>query len=133
VKHYHNNCKGALKERLTFLDAERLAARFVSWPALRSALSLLNGEKFINESDDYRNRVNHGFPRRIEVGHTVTISPDVRPGSISYAWGVAPPLPIRNLIPLLAGQYEAAVNCFAAYVALIKEQHDLWPRLAHAG
>ena len=125
-----SNCKRVLKEQLNFPDADRLAARFVSWPTLYSALSMLNNQEFIQASDDYRNRINHGFPRRIEVGHTVTISPEVRPGSVAYAWGVAPPLSVSNLIPLLEGQYEAACNCFAAYIALIKEQHESWPRLA---
>jgi hypothetical protein len=118
--------EGALKKQTNFDDAQRTAARFRSWPALCSALSLLNDEKFTTASDSYRNRLNHGFAPRIEFGHGITVQRD--PGAASaYVIRHARPLLIADLIPLLAAQYDAALNCFDGYIKLIKEQHKLWP------
>jgi hypothetical protein len=113
-------------KQTNFDDAKRVAKRFLSWPALCSALSLLNDEEFTTASDNYRNRLNHGFPPRIEVGYAIRVQRE--PGAPSvYTIGNAPPLLIADLIPLLGAQYDAALNCFDAYIELVKEQHTLWP------
>jgi len=124
--HDANWKEASLTKQTNFDDAQRVAKRFVSWPALCSALSLLNDENFTTTSDNYRNRLNHGFPPRIEVGHAITVQRD--PGAASsYVIGHAPPLLIADVIPLLGAQYDAALNCFDAYIELVKEQYKLWP------
>lgn len=128
TKGFGNRDEAPLKKQLNFKDARRLAANFGSWPTLCSALSLLNDEAFKDASDDYRNKLNHGFPRRIEIGHTWAINQVIEPGCVTYSLGVAPPLRIAELIPLLAKQYQIALSCFGAYIDLMKEQHALWPR-----
>jgi hypothetical protein len=124
---HDTNWKDAsLQKQTNFDDAQRVAKRFVSWPALCSALSLLNDENFTTASDNYRNRLNHGFPPRIEVGHAIAVQRDPDAAS-SYLIRHAPPLLIADLIPLLGAQYDAALNCFDAYIELVKEQYKLWP------
>ncbi len=118
-----------LKDRLNFPDTVKFASRFAWWPPLCSTLSLLNDENFTNASDDYRTRLNHGFPRRIEFGHTLVVKRDLHdPNKVLYTFGNAPPLFISDLVPLLATQYNAALNCFDAYIALVKEQSEYWPK-----
>jgi len=124
--HDANWKEGSLKKQTNFDDAQRVAKRFFSWTALCSALSLLNDENFNTASDNYRNRLNHGFPPRIEVGHVLTVQRDPCAAS-SYEIRHAPPLLIADLVPLLAAQYGAALKCFDAYIELIKEQYKLWP------
>jgi hypothetical protein len=116
----------SFKERVNFRDAGKLARRFASWPTLSAALSVLNNDNFTEASDDYRNRFNHGFPRRIEFGHTTTVQTEP-PGSFSYVWRNAPPFLIGDLIPLLSAQYNVALTAYKAYIELIKEQETLWP------
>ena len=99
--HVNDWNESSLDEKPRFPDAKRLAGRFRSWPGLCAAFSLLNSQKFTSASDNYRNELNHGFPRRIELGHTTIIRRD--PKSFSYEWHDAPPLSIRDLVPLLAG------------------------------
>lgn len=118
----------SFKERVNFPDADKLARRFASWAPLSGALSRLNNENFTKASDDYRNRFNHGFPRRIEFGHTTTVQQEP-PGSFSYVWRNAPPFLIGDLIPLLSEQYSAALTAYKTYIELIKEQETLWPCL----
>jgi hypothetical protein len=117
-------------KRLDFKEAERFAMRFDSWPALCAALARLNNERFIVASDDYRNRLHHSFQRRVEFGHTMTFLRD--PDSPSYRLYDASPLCLSDLIPLLAGQYEGALNCYYKYIELIKEQQKIWPVVATA-
>jgi hypothetical protein len=114
-------------KKLDFNETTKLAQHFAAWPAMCSAFSLLNDEDFIMASDDYRNRFNHGFPRRIELGHTMIVERD--PDSAAYRISNAPPLHIADLVPVLAKQYEAALNCHRAYIELIREQHKLWASL----
>jgi len=49
-------------KQLNLKEAKKLAAHFASWPELCTTLSLLNDEQFAVATDDYRNRLNHGFP-----------------------------------------------------------------------
>jgi hypothetical protein len=118
----------SLKPRPNFPDAKKLAQRFVAWTALEKALSMLNSEDFVTASDNYRNRLNHGAPQRIEIGHLIAIVPDLR-GSCTYVMRHTPPLMIGDAIPVLSGQYAAALRAYNAFVDLIKEQERLWPRM----
>ena len=130
ISHQTNRfCSGewnerALREKPNFPDAQRLAARYRSWPALHDALSLVSDVKFSRASADYRHEFNHGFPRRIEVGHTTVIRRD--PTLSSYRWVDAPPLLLVDLIPLLAVQHKAINDSYYAYIELIREQHEIW-------
>lgn len=109
---------------LRFADAKKLSAPFSSWPSMCTAFARLNNSKFTDTSDDYRNRLHHGFPRRIELVHIMTIQRD--PKSFVYRICDQPPLFISDLVPLLADQYQAAVDCYVAYVALVREQRGFW-------
>src|SRR5262249_8340300 len=124
--HDRNWKEASVTKQTNFDDAQKVAKRFLSWPALCSALALLNDENFTTASNNYRNRLNHGFPPRIEVGHAITVQRDLGAPS-SYVISDAPPLLIADLIPLLGAQYDAALNCFDAYIELVKEQYKLWP------
>lgn len=117
----------ALPDKPNFPDAERLAGRYQSWSALRSALAMLDDAAFRTGSDNYRNEANHGFPRRIEIGYTSIIRRD--PKAASYDLYGAPPLLVSDLIPLLVPQHRAASQCHDAYIELVREQHTLWPSL----
>ncbi len=101
----------------------KLAKRFKSWSTLHNALALLNDENFATASDDYRTQFNHSFPRRIEVGYTSTF----QQGASAVILADTPPLFIDDPIPALATQYGAAVDCYNAYIELVKEQHKLGP------
>ncbi|HUC71584.1 MAG TPA: hypothetical protein VMS01_10365, partial [Stellaceae bacterium] len=56
-----------------FNHAKTLARHFCTWPVIEDALAHLNSKEFIDASDDYRRKFNHGFPRRIEYGHSMII------------------------------------------------------------
>src|SRR5882724_8394235 len=71
----------ALPQKPNFPDAERLAGRFQSWPALHSALAVLDDASFRTASDNYRNEANHSFPRLIETGYTTIIRRDPKASS----------------------------------------------------
>ena len=111
-----------------FMTARQHACDWTSWPALEVALSQLSGDKFTNTSDDFRNRFNHGYPRRIEFGLTGFVQRNVTSDdSVSYNLGSSSPLRIADLIPLLAEQHAAALSCYNAYIELVKEQHAQLP------
>jgi hypothetical protein len=106
-----------------FLTARRHAHQWTSWPALESTLSRLNDDSFTCAVDDFRNRFNHGYPRRVEYGFTGFVRRNVSSdGSVSYGFGDSPPLRVTELIPVLAPQYSVAVECYEAYAELVREQ-----------
>lgn len=115
---------------LNFKDAEKMASNFSAWPTLCGALSKLNDRTFEIDSDDYRARLNHGFPRHIEFGQPMTVERERKSSTETvYALKMLPPLRIDNLVPLLSSQYRAALDCYNSYLELIKEQHELWPKI----
>ena len=109
---------------LSFKDAINLAKNFRSWSKLCHALSHLNHANFLQTTDDYRNRFNHGFPPRIELGWTMTVRRDQ--DSHKYVIANPPPFLIADLVPPLSEQYEAALNSYNAYVELLKEEQATW-------
>lgn len=113
---------------LKFKDVCEIAECFTSWPTVCDALTILSSREFVDATDDYRNRLNHEFPRRIEWGNSMTIKRSINPSS--YTLYDMPPLSIADLIPLVAEQYKTALDCHSAYIELIKEQSKLWPRPA---
>jgi hypothetical protein len=108
--------------------AKKLASCFDSWPAFCAALARLNDDQFVLATDDYRSRLNHGFRRRVEFGHTMTFLRN--PDSPSYNFYDASPLRISDLIPPLDGQYKAAFDGYSRYIELIREQQKIWPAVA---
>ena len=92
---------------------------------------MLDDASFKTASDNYRNEANHGFPRRIEIGHTTVIRRD--PTAASYELYDAPPLLVNDLMPMLVAQHQAASQCYDAYMELVREQHGLWPSLPSTG
>jgi len=121
-----NGGKDPLNPKVNFKDAEKSAKAFSSWPALSVALSQLNSASFINASDDYRRRHNHGFPRSVELGHRFVVNP-TNADQTEYEIREEGPLQIDMLIPLIEEQYRAAITAHTTYVDLIKEQEKLWP------
>lgn len=109
-------------------EAEKLAEGFVFWPPLRDALARLDDAAFRKASDYFRNEFNHGFPRRIEFGNTVTVERD--PKAFFHRISDRPPLHLSDLLPPLTTQHEAALACYEAYTRLIKEQRELLPGTA---
>ena len=111
-----------------FKTAERHAQHWNSWPALAAALSQLSDDSFNSASDDFRNRFNHGYPRGVEFGLTGLVRRNVgSDGLVSYGLGSSPPLRIADLIPLLAQQHAAALDCYDTYINLVREQHAQLP------
>jgi hypothetical protein len=114
-------------QRLNFDEAKKLAQHFNAWRETHDALSTLNDHEFVVASDDYRNKFQHGFPRRIEYGHSMVV--ERASGGSTYTIIDAPPLYIANLVSILVKQYKAAVMCHEAYINLMREQHKIWTSL----
>ena len=130
---YHTNrfCDKNWKEvsfnkSVNFSDCQISAKNYSSWPLLSYALSSLNSAVFVALSKNYRNQFHHGFHVNIELGYLLTVKQEL-PGSTSYVIQNLPPLSLGHLVPLVAEQYNAALQSYVAYVALIKEQEKLWP------
>jgi hypothetical protein len=101
---------------LDFKQAAKLAKHFKSWQGMHDAFSLLNDEGFVTASDDYRNRFNHGFPRRIEHGHSMIIERVEN----------APQLDISNLIRTLessSNELRPEISNMIATLKIIEENH----------
>jgi hypothetical protein len=127
-----NFSEDALKpdKQLKFHEIKKLAGRYVAWPQLRDALSQLDDARYRAESNDYRNRLNHGFAPGIEYGYLLTIQRvDDKPSS--YNIMSVPPLELGSIIPSLIRQYKSVLQCYDRYIDLTKEQQHHWPKASH--
>lgn len=122
--------KGKLpRNGFNFPDAQRLAGVYSTWNGLSTAFAELDTADYRKQSGDYRNQLNHGFPRDIEHGHLLDVEIESNPaGHVGFIMKDLPPLRLEALIPLLSDQHAAAHQCYNRYVDLVKEQRTFWLR-----
>lgn len=90
---------------------------------LKLALEKVCNKTYQAETLDFRNKYNHRYSPRIEIGITNLVTRNVDKGVyVSYGFGGTQPLKLNTIIPLLENQHSALMNAFVSYQELVNEQ-----------
>lgn len=122
-------------------EIERLARAWERGPALVKAIRALDGQFFIQQTLDFRNRSSHGIAPRLTVGYTRMVSRTLAqhnelapgpggllveravPGEMRASYGVGgdPPLEMLKVWQACCDEFTKAQAAFWAYVALLED------------
>ncbi len=89
-------------------------------------LSEINSKEFVEQTQNYRNRFHHQVEPNLEIGLLPSVVRQKGKGILSYEFGVENPVKLSKILPLLASQFDACVEGFAAFWVLLNEQIREW-------
>jgi hypothetical protein len=101
---------------------DAMAKGWAAFPALRAELLAINDDVFSGETDSFRNKYNHRFPSRIEIGYTQFVTRTPQQGRVRYGLGGRQPLSLAALLPAVGRQHQVARRAFDLYSDLAREQ-----------
>lgn len=106
-------------EEIYFQQADLVGSPWKEYKKLKIALEKIGNKKFTESTKDFRNKYNHRYSPRIELGHTEFVKRKVGVGRVSYGMGYTEPLTLALLVPLLSDQYNIFLTALACYKNLI--------------
>lgn len=124
----HDSWKDDLpvNEEIYFGIADRYGKHWSGYSNFKCALEKIANKRHREETNDFRNKFNHRYSPRIEVGLTELVSRYIgNDGTVSYALGSSEPLKLKKIVPLLVDQHGYCLRAHEKYVALVDEQIDL--------
>lgn len=93
---------------------------------LKLALEKVCNKTYQDETLNFRNKYNHRYSPRIEIGITNLVTRNLdKQGNVSYGIGGVGPLKLQTIVPLLEEQHAAIMKAFSLYQTLINEQIKL--------
>lgn len=94
-----------------------------TFSAFKSSLDKLNSEAVTKATGDFRHKYNHRVPPRIAQGQSQIVTRTVHEdGSSSYGFGYVSPLSLAEIAQVLTEQHSVALEVFAKYSELAREQ-----------
>jgi hypothetical protein len=91
-------------------------------------LSQVSSKEFVEQTQNYRNRVHHQVEPNLEMGLLASVVRQKGEGVLSYEVGVENPVKLSRILPLLASHFDACVEAFEAFWVLLNEQIREWTR-----
>ena len=111
-----------LDGEIYFNTADKYCTLWKRYKKLKLALEKISSKKFQSNTDDFRNKYNHRYSPRIELGLTELVRRRVGDdGKVSYGFGYTKPLKIDRLLPALTQQHANCLKAFEEYRKLINE------------
>ncbi len=107
--------------KIYFEAADKYAKPWKKYTKLKVALQKIANKKYEVCTHDFRNKYNHRYSPRIEIGLTGLVSRMVHDGRVSYGFGETNPLMLRDINPLLKTQHSLCLTAHERYRALVNE------------
>lgn len=108
---------------IDFAVADEYCSLWKGYKKLKKALEKINDKKFREITKDFRNKYNHRYSIKIEIGLTEFVKRVVKDdGKVIYGFGYTKPLKIDQLLPVLKEQHSNCLDAFEQYQKLINEQ-----------
>jgi hypothetical protein len=99
---------------------------------LKCALEKVCNKKYQADTLDFRNKYNHRYSPRIEIGITNLVTRNVdEDKKVSYGFGGIEPLKLKYILPLLIEQYSMCMRAFALYQELVNEHISVISKDSH--
>lgn len=111
-------------------DIEPYCVQWKKYRKLKLRIEEIANRSFKEDTDDFRNSYNHGFPSRFLIGQVTTIKRHVSLGNKVYrvAIGAKDPLDLEHLANILDAECAKCRKAFAAFQALVGEHIDVLTR-----
>ncbi len=110
-----------LDSEIKFKDADIHGRDWRSYNRLKLNLEKIEGEQYRKETQDFRNKYNHRYSPKIEIGLTELVTRVRVSGRFTYAFGYAEPLKLQNVVAILKQQHKACCVAFSSYQILIAD------------
>ncbi len=111
-----------IDNEIYFDVADKYASLWKSYKKLKFALEKISNKQYQSDTYDFRNKYNHRYSPKIEIGVTGLVRRNVRAnGQVSYGLGYTKPIKIDQLLPVLSAQYLACLKAFEEYQKLVQE------------
>lgn len=112
------------------IDWSTADAKGTAWKRygkFKEAAAPVDGTKFRNATDNFRNTYAHRFSSRVLIGITQPVTRTVAPntGRVRYGIGGREPLDLNAIANLLASQVDHALSAFGRFQMLVAEQTAL--------
>lgn len=112
-----------LDSEIYFVQADEYGSNWCAYNKLKQALEKISSRKYVEATIDFRNKYNHRYSPRIEIGLTGLITRHVNEfGQVSYGFGYTEPLKLVNVVAALEKQHNFCLKAFSKYQNLVKEQ-----------
>lgn len=119
---------------IEFKVTDQVASKWRSYNKLKIAIEKIGNKKYQDDTDDFRNKYNHRYSPKIELGISNLVKrerrediEDNKKGGIKkvryiYSFGNTPPIKLAKIIKLLKQQHEYCHKALDAYKKLVTEQ-----------
>lgn len=116
-----------IDKEIYFETADIYSNTWKRYKKLKTSLERIANKKYGIDTHDFRNKYNHRYSPRIEVGLSEFVVRNVKyvengNDQVSYAFGYQDPLMLEDIIPVLTTQLNQCLNSYEKYQALINEQ-----------
>jgi hypothetical protein len=112
-----------LDTAIYFGQADNFGSHWRTYNKLKRALEKIASGSYVDATFDFRNKYNHRYSPRIEVGLTGLVTRIVnKSGKVSYSFGHTEPLKLINIVTALEEQHKCCLKAFCQYQSLVKEQ-----------
>ncbi|BCM23829.1 hypothetical protein [Methyloradius palustris] len=112
-----------LDDAIYFSVADKYCSKWFSYTKLKLALEKIDNKEYKEKTDDFRNKYNHRFSRRIELGISGLVNRHVSTtGEVSYSLSAVSPLKLGEIVETLEKQCQHCYKAFNRFQKLIHEQ-----------
>lgn len=103
--------------------ADSFGKHWKKYSKLKVALEKIANSSFRESTHNFRNKYNHRYSPRIEIGLTGLVNRiKNEDGTVSYGFGYTSPLMLKDINPLLFTQHSRCLAAHEKYQALVNEQ-----------
>lgn len=103
--------------------ADKFGKPWKKYTKLKVKLERIANKEYAKATHDFRNKYNHRYSPRIELGLTGLVIRTVNEnGRVSYGFGQTEPLMLKDIIPLLKTQHSLCLISYEKYQDLVSEQ-----------
>lgn len=112
----------SMDSEIYFEDADKCGSKWKSYGKLKLAIEKIGNKAYQKETFDFRNKYNHRYSPKIEIGLTGLVSRIVGDdGAVSYGLGYTEPLKVSDIVQVLKKQHEYCSKAFVHYQKLVNE------------
>jgi len=116
-----------IDNRIYSEKADKYAGTWKKYSKLKRCLEKISNKKYQANTLNFRNKYNHRYSPRIELGITNLVTRYVgNNGEVSYGIGCVEPLKLKEILPLLIEQHSMSMRAFILYQDLVNEHISLF-------